>query len=348
MLLSAEFNEPSMIISRAPLRISFVGGGTDLPAVYRQFGGQVLSTTIDKYVYFAIKPTPLVDSIIVKYRNIEVARHPSEIAHSRIREALIKHAIITEGIEIASFADVPAKTGLGSSSTFTVALLAGLWAYQRKDFTAQMIAQEACELEINIINEPIGKQDQYAAAFGGWNIFRFYKDERVEREKILLDETTEKKVLSHILLIYTGMTRDAGAILSKQRQDIGAKLDVYKKMAAMVPPFAEALLEGNVKKMAELLHEGWQYKRSLSAAISNNALDILYEAGINAGAWGGKILGAGGGGCLLFIAPSEIHENIKMAISKAIHGREASIRPIPFSFSKKGVEVVFDSNKIYT
>lgn len=337
-----------MIISRAPLRISFVGGGTDLPAVYKQFDGCVLSTAIDKYVYFAIKPTPLVDSIIVKYRNVEVARHPSEIAHSRIREALIKHTIVKEGIEIASFADVPAKTGLGSSSTFTVALLAGLWAYQRKDFTIELIAREACELEINIINEPIGKQDQYASAFGGWNIFRFFKDESVAREGILIDGAIEKKVLSHMLLIYTGMTRDAGAVLAKQRQDISAKLDVYKKMAAMVDPFAEALLAGDVKKMAELLHEGWQYKKSLSAAISNSTLDILYEAGIKAGAWGGKILGAGGGGCLLFIAPPEIHKNIKMAVSEAGRGRDASIRPIPFSFSKKGVEIVFDSNKFYS
>lgn len=337
-----------MIISRAPLRISFAGGGTDLPAVYKQFDGCVLSTTIDKYVYFAIKPTPLVDSIIVKYRNIEITRHPSEITHSRIREALIKHAIVKEGIEIASFADVPAKTGLGSSSTFTVALLAGLLAYQRKDFTTELIAREACELEINIINEPIGKQDQYASAFGGWNIFRFFKDESVVREKILIDEAIEKKVLSHMLLIYTGITRDASAILSNQHQYINTKIDVYKKMSAMVEPFAGALLTGHVKKMAELLHEGWQYKKSLSAAISNSTLDILYEAGVKAGAWGGKILGAGGGGCLLFIAPPEIHENIKIAVSKMNYGKKASIRPILFSFSKKGVEIVFDSNKFYS
>jgi D-glycero-alpha-D-manno-heptose-7-phosphate kinase len=333
-----------MILVRAPLRISFVGGGTDLPEFYHKYPGRVLSATIDKFVYLAIKSTPLVNKFIVKYQKTESVAHPKELKHDRVREALLKLSLVDDGIEIGSFADLPAKTGLGSSSSFSVALLKGLYAFQGRKLGAKEAAEMAADLEINLVGEPIGKQDQYAASLGGFNIFQFNKDESVDIESILLDYKKRSIMEDHLMLLFTGITRDARSVLKGQSSKILDNIETYKKMSDSVFDFNEKLLAGDLRGMADMLNEGWKRKKSLAPNVSNSLIDELFEAGLKAGAWGGKILGAGGGGCLLFIVPPNIKATVGAAV-KAVASKNnlKDFQEIPFRFTQCGTDVIFNS-----
>ena len=335
-----------MILVRAPLRISFVGGGTDLPDFYHRSPGRVLSVTLNKYVHVLINQTPLVNKFTLKYQKIEFANCPEEIENTRVRAALLDLDIRKTGIEIGSFADLPAKTGLGSSSSFTAALLKGLNLYLGKTLNKEELAEAASRLEIEFLKEPIGKQDQYAASFGGFNIFQFNQDDSVDVESILLDYKKKLLLEDHIILFFTGIMRTASSVLTDQKSRIDKNFDTYKKMADSVFEFNELLLAGDIKGMAKMLHEGWERKKSLSPNISNSIIDELYKAGISAGAMGGKILGAGGGGCIMFLASQEKHMGIRQKMDEMfkknnlIEGKE-----IPVRFVQSGTDILLNNNK---
>ncbi|MEI6288237.1 MAG: GHMP kinase [bacterium] len=334
-----------MIIVRAPLRISFVGGGTDLPDFYKKYPGRVISTAIDKYIYLVINPSYYMDDYILKYQITEKVKHPSDISHDRFRAALLDFGMTDKGIEIGTFADIPAKTGLGSSSSFTVALMKGLNAYFGRTIDEERAAKEACRLEIDILNEPIGKQDQYSAAYGGFNIFQFNPDGSVERDPILISHEAKKRFEDHLVLFFTGITRNASDVLMSQKAKILENFETYKLMSDSVYKFKDKLLAEDFRGLAEMLHEGWLRKKSLSENASNSVIDFLYSAGINSGAWGGKILGAGGGGCILFIAPPEKHAAIKENLEKTAKDNcLQDFKMITAGFVQSGTDVIFNSN----
>ncbi len=331
-----------MIVARAPLRMSFVGGGTDLPDFYQRYQGRVLSTAIDKYVYVAINRTPFIPKISARYKITETVNKPQELQHTRIRAALIDLKI-KKGIEIASFASIPAKTGLGSSSSFSVALLKALSVFNGKKISTEEIAQLACRLEIDLLKEPIGKQDQYAAAFGGFNIIEFNRDNTVNVIPLLIDYRTRLQFEDHLLLFFTGITRDAASVLTSQKANINKKFSVLKKMADSVDEFAHYLLLGDFEALGEMLHKAWLCKKSLTNQMSSNIIDILYDTGKKAGAWGGKILGAGGGGCVLFLAPVEKKQKIRKMIKKiAVKNNLTEFQELPIRFVQSGAETLFN------
>src|SRR3989344_2187085 len=290
----------NMILARAPLRMSFVGGGTDLAAFYTKHPGKVISTAIDKFVYVVVNRTPLVPKVSARYSIAETVEHPKDLKHTRIRELLLDLGI-HKHIEIASFAHLPAKTGLGSSSSFSVALAKALYAFQGKKLSKQEVAEVASRLEIDLVKEPIGKQDQYAAAFGGFNIIQFNPDHTVDVTPLYLDFRKRLKLEDHLLLFYTGITRAASSVLTEQKANVDKKFEVLKKMAGSVDAFKDLLIAGDVEGMGKMLHESWLMKKSLASGVSSGLIDELYDAGIKQGAFGGKVLGAGGGGCVMFL-----------------------------------------------
>lgn len=336
-----------MIITRAPLRISFVGGGTDIKEFYTKYPGRVISTTIDKFVYVVANPGVFSKNFIIKYSETEIAKHPSEFKHDRFKEALIALGV-QEGIEVASFADLPAKTGLGSSSSFSVALMKALHASKGEKISKKKTAEAACELEIDILKEPIGKQDQYAAAYGGLNMIQFNQDGSVEVEPIFIDFRFKSELEDHMLMFFTGVTRSASDVLAEQKKSMDDKFEVYKKMSDSVLVFKEKLLKKDIKGMATMLHDGWTMKKTLSEGITNSNVNSLYDSACAAGAWGGKMLGAGGGGCLFFLAPPEKHLAIKHALedkARELDLKEATM--IKFELSQSGVDVLFNSSTNY-
>lgn len=334
-----------MIIARAPLRISFAGGGTDIREFYTQYPGRVISSTIDKFVYTVINHGRFLDRFIIKYTEAESVRHPQEFKHERFREALIHADIVSGGLEIASFADLPAKTGLGSSSSFSVALMKALYAHLGKPLGKREVAELACKLEIDILKEPIGKQDQYAAAFGGFNLFQFNPDGSVGVEPVFLDFKTRANLEDHALLFFTGITRAAGSVLGEQKKKMKQNFAAYKRMSDSVLAFKEKLENGDCRAMARILHEGWEEKKSLASTITTGTIDELYASALSAGAWGGKVLGAGGGGCLFFIAPPQKHGAISAALKKEAKKLNlVDFRRIEFSFSQSGADILFNSS----
>jgi D-glycero-alpha-D-manno-heptose-7-phosphate kinase len=333
-----------MIVARAPLRVSFVGGGTDLPEFYGSYPGRVVSAAINKYVFLALNRTPLIDKISARYSTTETVNHPSELLHTRIRAALLDMEIFSN-VEIGSFASLPAKTGLGSSSSFSVALLAALHAYLGRSADAHQLARLACRLEIDLLGEPIGKQDQYAAAFGGINVFEFRSDGSVDVRPVPLPPPLWRKLEYHTLVFYTGMTRFAASVLTEQRANIASRGGVLRQMSDAVLDFEQLLLRGDIRALGGMLHENWQRKKCLSSNVSNGVIDELYESGMAAGAWGGKLLGAGGGGCILFLAPPEHQDGIRDAVLRVVSERELfDFREMPVSFVHHGAGVVFNGN----
>jgi len=333
-----------MIIVRAPLRMSFVGGGTDLPDFYRKYPGRVISTSIDKFVYLSINPSYFINKFIIKYQSTETVDDPMELKHDRFRAALVEMKI-KKGIELGSFADIPGKTGLGSSSSFTVALIKGLNALLGKTMSKSEAAEAACRLEIDILKEPIGKQDQYAAAFGGFNIFQFNPDNTVDVEPVLLGFKKRSLFEKNLLLFFTGITRQAASVLGEQRTKIEQNFETYKKMSDSVYEFRDRLLGGDMRGLAAMLHEGWLRKRSLASNVSSSLIDLLYQKGIDNGAWGGKILGAGGGGCLLLIADPERHPGIREGMKKiAEENNLADFKEIPIKFTQSGTDILFNTD----
>jgi D-glycero-alpha-D-manno-heptose-7-phosphate kinase len=318
-----------MIISQTPLRISFVGGGTDFEDFYRQYPGRVLSTTIDKYYYVSLNPR-FDGAIKAVYSEIELVDNRSQIKHPLIRAAL-EDVGIENGLDINFLSDLPAKktgTGLGSSSSFTVGLLNCLYALSNKYLSPSILAEKACDVEINKAKSPIGKQDQYIVAFGGLNVINFNCD-----GKIYLSPKIKNDFQNHLLLFFTGTERLANPILSEQRQNIANKLDSLKKISDCVLVFRSFLEKGEFKEAGEILNQNWLMKRQLSSGISNPQIEEMYNLAMNAGAFGCKVLGAGGGGFLLVMAPSEKHLKIKEAL--------INYKLIPFNFSEAGSRIVF-------
>jgi D-glycero-alpha-D-manno-heptose-7-phosphate kinase len=324
-----------VIISRTPLRVSFLGGGSDLPSYYRRHGGAVLSTAIDQSVYVTVS-RKFDNAVRVSYSRTEEVAHASEIAHPLVREALAMLKI-AGGIEITSIADIPAKgTGLGSSSSFTVGLLNALHAYCGRHVPAEKLALESCLIEIERCGEPIGKQDQYAAAFGGFNFIRFHADERVEVNKVVCSPSVISSLQDRLLFFYTGMTRSTSELLQRQSQEMAADQCKLRAMADMVrlaeTAYAE-LCAGDAASLGEMLHDAWQIKKRLTNGISNTVVDDAYQAAIGAGAKGGKLLGAGGGGFLMLYAEPARHDEIRRAL--------AYLRETPFRFAAHGSSIIF-------
>lgn len=335
-----------MLLVKAPLRISFVGGGTDLPAFYQHERGAVISSTIDKFVYVAINPTPMTRRFVIKHRSIESADDVDSILHPYLRASLKEVGFDASGLDISVLSDLPGRTGLGGSSSFTVALLKGLNALCGRGLSRPELAQAACRLEIEILGEPIGKQDQHAAAIGGLNIFYFHPDGSVTAEPVFLHFEKRAKLEAHSLLLYTGITRGAAEVLREQQRKTGERMDVYRRMAASVVPFRDALLAGDIRAMAEMLHRGWEDKQQLGVQVSSPAIDELYEAARRAGAWGGKLLGAGRGGCLYLLAPPEQHRAITEAVQAvALRHELTELGSADLRFVQSGADIVFNDRR---
>ena len=304
-----------MIIVRTPLRISFIGGGTDLASFYSNFSGAVISATINKYVYIAINKI-FEEKVRLVYSSVEERASFSDFNHQIVKNVGSK-LDFDKYVEIHSIADVPSQgTGLGSSSTFTVGLLNAIGAYQGIEFSSDELASMACEVEIGMCNEPIGKQDQYSAAYGGLNKFCFLKDGRVDRQPIAVTESCISQLFSNLLVFYTGRTRAAKTILKEQDELNASEKNqhVLLEMMRMIPDFQNALLKGDLKELGHILGVSWNLKKSLVSGISDTELDEIYNIALNNGAYGGKLLGAGGGGFMVFLAPPQNHERIKESL----------------------------------
>ncbi|HOC01381.1 MAG TPA: GHMP kinase [Verrucomicrobiota bacterium] len=324
-----------MIISRTPLRMSFVGGGSDLPAYYRLHGGAVVSTAINKYVYVTVNPK-FDDNIRVSYSRTEEVDEVARLQHPLVRESL-RHLDIAGGVEITSIADIPSRgTGLGSSSAFTVGLLHALHAWRGRYRSAEQLARESCLIEIERCGEPIGKQDQYAAAFGGFNFIEFSPDERVVVQPILCRHETLERLQDNLVAFYTGITRPAAKVLREKQRRIAAEADkqaVLGRMVDLARTLRDELQNNNLDAFGELIHQNWVLKKQLSDDVSTGQIDAWYDAARGAGAVGGKILGAGSGGFLLFYAPRRRHRAIRDALGE--------LRPIPMRFEPQGSRIIF-------
>jgi D-glycero-alpha-D-manno-heptose-7-phosphate kinase len=324
-----------MIITRTPLRISFAGGGSDLPAFYEQEPGAVVSTAIDKYIYITVNPK-FDHKIRASYSVKEIVDSVDELRHELIRESMIL-LNLRQGIEITSISDIPSQgTGLGSSSSYTVGLLNALYAYQGHMAGAERLAREASFIEIDRCGSPIGKQDQYIAAYGGLQYIRFNPDGSVYTDPIICSPETRQRLGDSMLLMYTGLTRRTNGILAEQskttRED-DTKRNSLRRMVKLAEELSNALNCNEVNAFGEILHAGWLEKRKLVSSISNDKIDEWYERGRAAGAIGGKLLGAGGGGFLLFYAPPEKHEDICRALPE--------LRHIDFRFCPQGSKVIY-------
>ena len=326
-----------MIVTRTPFRISFAGGGSDLPSFYSKEPGAVLSTTIDKYMYIVVHPFFNKKKIQLKYSKTELVDHISDIQHPIFREVLGMYDL--KGVDVNSIADIPAGTGMGSSSSFTVGLINAVRAYVGKYSSAEKLASLACETEIGRVGSPIGKQDQYAAAYGGFNYITFYPDESVKVEKVLLSNSLKKQLEESLILIHVGGRHSANEILQDQQIAISdaKKLDTQRKMVKLAEDLRKTLQKGNIEDFGMFLNEGWEMKRSLVSSISNNEIDDIYCQGLKAGALGGKLLGAGGAGFLLFYCPKEKQDYFRHEMHNFME--------LEFKFDQFGSQVVYVGDK---
>jgi len=324
-----------MIIARSPLRISLGGGGTDLPSYSREHGGFLVAAAIDKYVFVSVN-RPFREGIFVKYSKLEEVKSAAELEHPIVREALLLLGIDTQRIEITTMADIPAGTGLGSSGSFTTALLKGLHAHVRKTIDSNALAEAACHIEIERLKEPIGKQDQYIAAHGGLTCFTFHKDGRVGVEPLRIDGATLHDLEDNLLLFFTGYSRAAGAILRDQQvrtQQASAEMLANLHFVKELGLRSKAALEaGDARLFGELMHEHWEHKKRRSGGMSNPQIDAWYELGMQNGAAGGKLVGAGGGGFLMFYA------NDRNRLRRAM--AEAGLQELRFHFDFEGSKIV--------
>lgn len=331
-----------MIISRAPVRISLGGGGTDLASYYSKYGGFLIAGAIDKYVFIALNKR-FYESIRLSYSSTEIIDHVDDIKHNIFRECL-KFVNIHKGVELVSIADVPANCGLGSSSSFTVAVLNALHTYKREFISQQQLAEEACRIEIERLLEPIGKQDQYISAFGGITAFTFEKDGNVIIEPVNMKEDTIDELERNILLFYTGIERRASDILTdqneKSKKDEGDVIGTLHKIKEIGKKTKTAFERGNLDTFGELLDEHWQIKKNLSQKISNQFIDDCYNTAIQNGAMGGKIMGAGGGGFFMFYCGDN-----QMKLKSAM--KEKGLSQMRFHFDFEGAKTLVNmkSNK---
>ena len=326
-----------MIITRTPVRISFVGGGSDLPEFYRQHGGAVLSTTIDKYMYVSTHPFFDDPDIRIKYAKTETVSAVDQIQHPIVREVL--HQFSLKAIEISSNADIPAGCGLGSSSSFTASLLLNCFLRSGNYPVKEELARRTCEIEIDKLGEPIGKQDQYAIVFGGLNVIEFRPDDRVSVEPVVLPKHTLSELQQNLLMFYTGTNRKAGDVLGEQKKNIegGNYVDIQKQMVGLTWQARDALFQSRLKDFGKLLHENWLLKRQLASGVTNSFVDEAYETGIRAGALGGKLLGAGGGGFLLFYCEPDSHDKIRAALKH--------LKELRFQFEFDGAKVLYGGDE---
>ncbi len=335
MMARPASKDHGMIICRTPFRISFFGGGTDYPGWYRQHGGAVLAASIDKYCYLTCRYLPpfFEHRFRVVYRKIETCATTDDIKHPSVREA-IRFLRIDRGVEIHHDGDLPARSGMGSSSACTVGLLHALHALRGEMVTKQQLAREAIYIEQDVLGETVGSQDQVLAAYGGLRHVRFQADGEIEVSPLLLPPGRIAELKSHLLLIYTGIARTAADVAKSYVPGIQLRRRQLRIMKELVDESIDVLSSGmNILAFGDLLHEAWQAKRSLSSIVSNSEVDDLYERARAAGAIGGKLTGAGGGGFLLLFAPPEKHRDILDALDGRIH--------VPFEFETSGSQIIF-------
>lgn len=326
-----------MIITRTPFRVSFVGGGSDLPSFYRRHEGCVLSTSINKYMYVVIHPTFNGEETIIKYKKTEIVDKISDIQHPIARQLLTDYKL--SGVEIVSTADIPSGTGLSTSSAYTVGLIHAINAYLGKYKSQEKIAQEACKVEIEEVGDPIGKQDQYGTAIGGLKLIKFRSDDTVDLEPVIVKPSILKELNDNLMLFYTGITHSAGEILKKQSDDVQsdvAKFNNTVRMTELAYDMRDALISGDLRSFGDILDENWQLKRELSGGISNQTIDEYYNIGKSNGALGGKLLGAGGGGFMLFYCPKEKQYNLRKAMP---------LTELPFDIESSGTKVIYVGDK---
>lgn len=325
-----------MIITQTPLRISFAGGGTDFKGYYEKEGGAVISSAIDKYIYVVIKER-FDSKIRVGYTKTEMVDHVDEIEHELVRECM-RLTGTKGGVEIATMADIPSEgSGLGSSSTVTVGLLHALYAFQGELVTPARLAEEACEIEIGILGKPIGKQDQYIAAYGNLRVFEFQPEGAVDVRTVGLTEEKRRRFGESLMLFYTGITRKADGILSEQKANIVDRTAVLGMIKNQVHEIESCLANHNINKVGRLMHQGWELKKQMAERITSRHIDDLYEMALDAGATGGKIAGAGGGGFLLLSCPSDRQHAVRAVLSE--------LKELPFSLERDGTKVIFNARR---
>ncbi len=324
-----------MIITRSPLRITLGGGGTDLPSYYQEHEGFLIAAAIDKYVFVTVM-RPFTPGIFLKYSELEHVEAVDEVRHSIIREALRALNFKTPQVEITTLADIPAGTGLGSSGSFTTALLKALYAHRHRLLHPGELAELACDIEINRLGEPIGKQDQYIAAYGGITCFTFRKDGTVQAGPLAINMDTLFDLEDNLLLFFTGFSRSAGSILNDQKTRTEKSDDDMLKNLHFVKDLGlrsqAALVQGKAKLFGELMHEHWEHKKRRSRGMSNPQIDEWYELGRKNGAIGGKLVGAGGGGFLMFYA--EDRSKLRRAMA------QAGLDEVRFRFDFEGTKVL--------
>lgn len=322
-----------MLISKTPYRISFAGGGSDLPSHYLINGGCVVSTSIDKYIYITLNKSFYPEYTVVKYSEVEKTDNIKRISHPIIRESLLKYSV--SGVEINSTSDIPAGTGMGSSSSFTVGLLNLIRSYLNLETTKEQLADEACDMEINILNEPVGKQDQYAASFGGLNYIEFKQNGNVLVDPIKLNNEEIEQMSNNMLLFYLGNTRNASSILKQYNTNDKNQSNKKNQLANLAKKLRDELNSGNIDSVGKILDENWKIKRTLSEGVTSQYIDEIYDKAMDAGAIGGKLLGAGGSGFLLVYADSKDHDSLR---------RELKLKELPFRMETNGSQIVYNDN----
>ena len=321
-----------MIVTRTPLRISFCGGGTDFPDFYLKNGGSVVSTSIDKFIYITMARSFHHNLTILKYSTVETVDNLDFIKHPIFREVL--HTYDGRGLEINSTSNIPSGTGLGSSSAFTVGLLGAIRTLRGLDITKKKLAEEACDIEINRMEEPIGKQDQYATAFGDMNYIRFNQDDTVDVERIEMTDDEKKRLSDNLMMFYLGGTRNASSILRKYKLSSLRNDELKRKMSNLAVRLKDNLNNGVLESLGKILDEGWKIKKDFSSDISNQTVDDVYERALSSGAVGGKLLGAGGNGFMLFYVDRENQQAVRESLSDC--------RELSFNFDNKGTQVIYN------
>ena len=323
-----------MIISKTPFRVSFAGGGSDLKEYYLNHGGAVLSVSINKYMYLSMHPYFNENKYLLKYSSIELVDDIESIQHRIIKQVFKDFDI--KGVDFNSSADIPSGTGLGSSSAFTSGLISLCSSYQGKYLSREAIAALACEIEIDKLHEPIGKQDQYACALGGLNFIEFRENDKVSIERIKMLPKKYDLLENNLLMFYLGNTRKAASILSEQKHNTESdksKVQNLHKMVALAHDLKKELLSNNIDAMGEILHTGWMYKKELASNISNGDIDYFYNKAMSAGALGGKLLGAGGGGFLLFYVEADKQNDVRKALNE--------LSELEFKFDNTGTSIIY-------
>jgi len=325
-----------MIITQTPLRISIAGGGTDIPGYYRSRGGYVVSTAIDKYLYVIVKAR-YDDRIYVDYTRKEIVETLDDIQHELVREAA-RITGMTNGFEVAMMADIPSEgSGLGSSSSLTVGLLNAFYQYKGEQVGPERLAQEACRIEIDILGKPIGRQDQYIAAYGGLCAFEFRADDTVGIERFSIPASAQRRFGSNLLLFFTNIVRQANTILAHQSQRIGDTIEYHDRIKELAYEAREALCNGDFDRIGDILNRNWELKKKLADGITNPTIDEMYAASMAAGALGGKIAGAGGGGFLMVYCRRPDQDNLREAL--------AAYREMPFMLEQTGSKVIFNQER---